>query len=154
MFYGGKLYTSAEYVWESWCVFLFFFYCVKTKLTKKKKNCRMVGHVCFVFALVVPPECRALLDYHHSQLPKHPYRAAVLDLLKRAVLPKRWQMKGKIICPTDNDEDDSSVSRVFVIADPEIRWYKVLSFKQMADMIADESYVFDLANVSSFQKQK
>jgi hypothetical protein len=48
-------------------------------------------------------------------------------------------------------DGDIDIVKLFLVADPEIRNYKVLTYEDMRDLVSEKKNMFDMMNLSPFQ---
>jgi len=71
-----------------------------------------------------------------------------LNVLLGCVLPMEYIRKMKNVSfERDGANENTDTAKVFLVADPEICNFKVISFKQMYGMLCNETYDMDLLEI-------
>lgn len=174
-FHGGALFSSAEAVWKNWWVGHVSF-AVALSLPAELEP--LLRHRASTLESADDGSGTCLLQKLTAKLGREEERRLAKQQTNDLLHPRDfisfsenvgrfswwrslihtflWFLRpaGRMISlPTSSNGPPGGRVRYFLIADPEIKHYKLLTFEQMIDMIRTPRNSFDVCNLSPWQKQ-
>jgi hypothetical protein len=174
-FFGGALFASSEAVWSNWWVGHVSFALAITCPTElvpilrhitSEQECMDDGTGEWLLAALTEKFRKEWIAHQQKKETNdllHPRDAITFTANKprfswwlsliRTLVPLLRPRGVPVTVPDASCPLSGKQTRFFLIADPEIKHYKLLTFEQMADLVRIPRNAFDLCNLSPWQKQ-